>query len=345
MKQSSSTLHRDPGIDLLRSVCMAGVVMVHSVQTVVFACHAAPAEQWNAYLLAMSALRWPVLVFFVLSGVLFSKTISSKDLGHYYRRRMVKLVLPFVFWSLLYCWVRGTSNVTWTTDWNTVLAAASHMHLSMTYYHLWFMYDFILIAMAAPFIMMLKQRIALFGSPWFLAVAGGALFVGQYLYDFGHVGRIPVYVYYFYLGTFIRIRRVRYTWALLLLGIVGIAYNFMATRALIAETGNCDLVMTLMRYSFIQQFPMVLAALFLIGPVRFNDRRTAATVSALGSSCFGIYLAHPFFIWLFRLDKLDAYLARPPLAYGFMVFPLSFIAAQALTLVLKRFRPVAWLVP
>ncbi|WP_272701664.1 acyltransferase [Desulfovibrio sp. Fe33] len=336
---------RDAGLDLLRCVCMSGVVLLHSIQTVVFACGNAPAIYWETHLAVFAALRWPVLIFFLLSGVLFPSTFTIRDIPAYYRRRAWKILPPFLAWSVIFCFIRGTSNVTWETNWDTVAAVLSQVPHKMSYYHLWFMYDFILIILAAPFIIILKNNFRIFDSRAFLLLSGVLLFASQAFVDLGHVGRIPVYVFYFYLGTFMHSFEGKYRYLLLALGVAGFGYNFLSARDIVAATGNCDLVTSTMRYSFIQQLPMVLAAYFIARDVRITRTAFSNAATKIALCGFGIYLSHPLFIWLFRFDKLESYLRLPPLVFGLFVFLVCSLASLALAWLLRTNRHTRWLSP
>jgi len=343
---SDKTLsERDAGIDLLRCVCMCGVVLLHSIQTVVFACGNAPAAYWNTHLAVFSALRWPVLIFFLLSGVLIPKRFTVRDLPAYYRHRAWKILPPFLAWSAIFCFIRGTSNVSWETNWATVAATFSQIPYKMSYYHLWFMYDFILIILAAPFVVLLKNRFRIFDSRTFLLLSGILLFASQMFINLGHIGRIPVYVFYFYLGTFMYSFEGRYKYPLLALGVCGFAYNFISARDIVAATGSCGLVTSTMRYSFIQQLPMVLAAYFIAGKIRITNTVLHNAVTKIALCGFGIYLSHPLFIWLFRFDKLESYLRLPPLVFGLFVFIVCSLASLALAWLLQTNRYTRWLSP
>lgn len=336
---------RDVSIDALRTLCQFGVIVLHTTMPVVFSCGNSPQLYWDLHLAVFAALRWPVLIFFILSGVLFNTKLPLSKTPAYYWHRAKKILPPFIAWSIVYCFISNSSNTDWVTNWPNVTAAISKIYYKPSYYHMWFLYDFTIIIIVSPFIVALKNTYKIFSSHLFLLLTGAVLFATQIVFDFGHAGRIPVYIYYFYFGTFLPSFKCNYKYLLLFIGIVGIIYNFIAASAIVALTHDCDLVTNPMRYSFIQQLPIVLAVYFIFRDITIKNISVCTAINSVAKCGFGVYLAHPLFIWLFRLNDLNLYLQFPPLVFSLFATVVCFTAALGLSMLIRTNKYTSWLAP
>jgi surface polysaccharide O-acyltransferase-like enzyme len=86
--------------DHLRAVATLAVIVVHVSDAVVAQYGKISNEIWQIGNTANSLSRFCVPVFLMLTGAL----VLAKDypLGVFFKRRMSRVVLPFLFWSLVY---------------------------------------------------------------------------------------------------------------------------------------------------------------------------------------------------------------------------------------------------
>ncbi len=87
-------------LDILRFFAITGVVAIHVNAPILYLYGKTAPNFWAIGNVADSFVRFSVPLFVMLSGALiFSKEYALKD---YFKRRFSKILLPFLFWSLVY---------------------------------------------------------------------------------------------------------------------------------------------------------------------------------------------------------------------------------------------------
>jgi surface polysaccharide O-acyltransferase-like enzyme len=130
--------------DLIRVVAIFLVVVIHVSGQLTNAWGKIPDEQWIIADIYGGIARIAVPLFFMISGYLLLP--RSESLSVFYTKRMPKILIPFVVWSLIYLgWYCGNHPNTCTPSlvWDLLLAQG-------TYYHLWFLYSLISIYLILP---------------------------------------------------------------------------------------------------------------------------------------------------------------------------------------------------
>ena len=129
---------RNISLDLLRIVATLAVVMLHTAKRVWYNIPVSTSG-WYVSNIYLSAVRWAVPVFVMISGALFlTREIDIKKL---YRTNILRMVTAFIFWSLFYAWL-------W---WMEGLDAKEAVKLFIQgNFHLWFLPMIMGIYMALP---------------------------------------------------------------------------------------------------------------------------------------------------------------------------------------------------
>ncbi len=136
-------------VDLIRVVAIYLVVMIHVSGQITNEWSQIPDGQWMIGNLYGSIARISVPLFFMISGALLLP--RSESLKDFYTKRMVKIVIPFLAWSLIYlAWLCGNNSSVCKPDfvWNLLLVQG-------TYYHLWFLYVLISVYLILPILRLL----------------------------------------------------------------------------------------------------------------------------------------------------------------------------------------------
>jgi probable poly-beta-1,6-N-acetyl-D-glucosamine export protein len=97
-----STGTRDTVIDALRTAAILAVILIHtSSRTIESVYMNLPQVSWGLFLNQVS--RFAVPLFFLISGFVLELS-HSDDIGYlsYLKKRISKIVLPYVFWSFVY---------------------------------------------------------------------------------------------------------------------------------------------------------------------------------------------------------------------------------------------------
>ncbi len=133
-----------PWVDLVRVTAMFLVVTIHVSGQLTNVWGQIPDDQWMIANMYGSIARISVPLFFMVSGYLLLP--RSESLGSFYTKRMPKVVIPFVAWSVIYLsWMCGSQPGTCTPD-----SLRPYLLLQRSYFHLWFLYSLISIYFIFP---------------------------------------------------------------------------------------------------------------------------------------------------------------------------------------------------
>src|SRR5215217_2703116 len=140
-----------PWADLIRVVATVLVVVVHVSGQITNAWGKVPDGWWIIADVYGGIARICVPLFFMISGYLLLP--RSENLGVFYRKRILKVLIPFVGWSLIYVWWfcgnhPGTCTPSFIQDLLLVRGA---------YYHLWFLRALLGIYLVLPVLRLMIQ--------------------------------------------------------------------------------------------------------------------------------------------------------------------------------------------
>lgn len=140
------------------------VVVIHVSGQLTDAWGEIPTDQWIIADVYGGIARVAVPLFFMISGYLLLP--RSESLGDFYAKRMMKLLVPFVVWSLIYLgWYCGThpNTCTPTVVWDLVTPPGA-------YYHLWFLYSLLSIYLVLPVLRLMFRPDAEKSILWYLII-------------------------------------------------------------------------------------------------------------------------------------------------------------------------------
>ena len=144
MKDQTQRQETITWVDLIRVLAIFLVVVIHVSGQLTNVWGKIPEEQWIIADIYGGVARVSVPLFFMISGYLLLPRAES--LSVFYAKRMMKILIPFVIWSLIYLgWFCGNHPNTCTPNfaWNLLLTQGA-------YYHLWFLYSLISIYLVLP---------------------------------------------------------------------------------------------------------------------------------------------------------------------------------------------------
>ncbi len=134
--------------DLLRCVAAVAVIAIHVLAPYRNELGVIPFDQWATAVGVNSVTRWAVPVFILITGALMLSDTRPFDAKYYVKRRLGKVLVPFLVWSMFYAYLSG-----WTAqgfDFSTVEEVVSNSPHHATYYHLGFFYYFIPLYFVIP---------------------------------------------------------------------------------------------------------------------------------------------------------------------------------------------------
>jgi surface polysaccharide O-acyltransferase-like enzyme len=142
----------DPWVDLVRSLAVALVILIHCSTTyVTFKPEAGATAGWvfACYLDTFSQAAVPL--FFMISGHLLLR--PGIQVGRFLQRRLNRIFLPLVTWSAIYILVR----IELQENQISLLSSVRLFYNGEVYFHLWFLYALAGVYLAFPFLSPLTE--------------------------------------------------------------------------------------------------------------------------------------------------------------------------------------------
>ncbi len=325
-------------LHLLRCLASIAVVAIHVAGPFRELWGLIPDSQWLAAIAANSQARWAVPIFMMITGALLLSDPRPFDPEHYVRRRLLRTVIPFAGWSLIYLAIRGVGDDPWQ--------ALLSLNRQPAWYHLWFFYDFIPLYFVIPLLLPLRERLRR-GLILPVLLSWSALT----LWDLLASGSSPVpdlllYSGYLLLGWYLFNRDNRRQLRLwVLAGLLSLAAGFFGSWWLTASGGEYSI--RFMGYKGLNTL-LVAGMLFVVLQTQGNRLRGRIRQLTLFISChsLGIYLLHPLLLIPVRNLENGIY---ELFGHNLVAIPLLTLLVVAgsllLSWLLSRTPLLRWLVP
>ncbi len=332
---------RTAWLDELRLLACLAVVAVHVSGEAYARFGPIPSWEWWLANFMNGSSRAGVPVFAMISGALMNARDS--DPATFYRKKFVRFLPVVVVWTLFY----GTFDVV-AKKLSIMEVVRQFVANGYVYLHLWYLSMYVFLLLLIPYLAKLRFSTQCGRRDWLILVGLGVSFSGlEWSLEMvkqvwgitsGQWTRTFLqFIPYVMLGSLLSnsgsgvSRRV----SGLALGtalVMSWAANFLSCRYL----GIVNDALPLSNSS-----PLVLAvavAVFLFAKSRGEkSANSPAWLALLGQCSLGIYLLHPFFIWLFR--RLCRGTEVDLLSGGWMVVTMILVFAVSLgcTMMLRKF--------
>jgi len=285
-----------PWIDNSRILAIFAVIVVHVGAKVVDE-NTIGSEYWWYGNIFESLARWCVPVFVMISGALLLDPNKKEDLLTFYRKRLHRIFIPFLFWSVIYLyWVFFKADMVGIEINATDLL--KRILSGVPYYHMWFLSMILCLYIFTPFlrkivILSVQQEMRMLVIAMFLFAVVNS-FYGVY----SHHGEGLViywflsYLPYFFLGYLIRMDDTCPSIYILLIVFI---LSVMATLL-----GSYFFsIKYFYNYLSLTVIPMSISLMYLLKIWKFPiiNKKTAKKLSLL---TLGIYLVHPLIIEIFE---------------------------------------------
>lgn len=323
--------------DLIRVLAIYLVVVIHTSGQLTGAWGQIPQLDWIIGDIYGGIARVGVPLFFMLSGYLLLPRAES--LGAFYRKRVLKIVIPFVVWSTIYISISCVQQPgLCTPDY-----LRPFLLLNRSYFHLWFLYTLLGIYIIMPVLRLLVRP----GAEKMLWYAIGLWILFQ------PVRTLMDTFLHFYLNinSQLAIGFLPYFFLGYLLGEVKLSRRWlMAAAALFAVGSGITIVGTYILTRNAGQFRGYFYDYITIGVVlatagaflllrRLSDvpllssERAHRFLRYVAGGTFGTYLVHVMFLWgldwLHINTLMGSALWTVPLV-ATLVFALAFLATRLL---------------
>ncbi|WP_038185492.1 acyltransferase [Vibrio rhizosphaerae] len=325
--------------DLLRSLAALFVVGIHVLGPFRHQFDVIPFDHWVVAAGLNGISRWAVPVFIMVSGALLIGDARPFDGKYYLQRRVLKVVIPFLVWSVFYAYLSG-----WDTrgfDWNTVKTRLFDMPYEATYYHLGFFYYFIPLYALIPIFHWAVRRYEWFTQGYLLLWLCSAV---AYLFYWDGFWSATLWLYsgYLLLGYYLS-REAVHVWLWALLGILGLAVTVYMVIHLSVDAGEYTVKRWL---SYKTLNTIVIAGMVFVLCRHWGDRLSPAfqAVTRFTSRySLGIYILHPLVLWPMHHFVLN--FSGHPLWVIPLWIIMSYVGALMMSWACARFRLTRWLLP
>lgn len=142
-------------LDILRCAATYMVIALHCVSGYIQAPSLYGTRSWWACLAVNSVARAGVPLFFMISGFLNLSDQRSLEIGGFYRRRLKRVLIPFLFWDAVYFLIGCYSGQTRAS----LGRFLSELLVQGSKYHLWFVYEMAAIYLLTPFLKRLVDQL------------------------------------------------------------------------------------------------------------------------------------------------------------------------------------------
>ncbi|SEP54856.1 acyltransferase [Flavobacterium urocaniciphilum] len=324
MIKSKNDSRNNYGISLLRVLATLSVIFIHVSAPIVVEFGKISNFNWNVANFYDSISRYAVPVFFMISGsLLLGKEFEIKD---FLKKRLGKIIPPFLFWSLLYC-------LTNRYIFNHKTFNISKIVRDVFYgseYHLWFVFALIGVYLIAPifqkWIHFSKQNdIKYFLIIWiltlFLTIPGVAIYFPKidFTYFSGFIG-------YFILGYYLKIYVKCQNWFSFLLILIGLSVTIFGTYFMTNK--NNEFYYYFYEYLSLNTLMVCIGIFMIFKKIDNINDKFKPIISKLNDCSFGIYLIHPLVLSVFTIFGFNNYFVNPIidiLIVSLACFSVSFI--------------------
>jgi surface polysaccharide O-acyltransferase-like enzyme len=329
--------------DLLRCVAAVAVIAIHVLAPYRHEFGVIPFGEWATAVGVNSVTRWAVPVFILITGALMLSDKRPFDAKYYVKRRLGKVLVPFLIWSLFYALLSGLTRSGYDASVTQQVLADSPSHA--TYYHLGFFYYFIPLYFVIPFFQLVVKRYgasALYGfvavwlatslmyllkidGPWShqLWLYSGYLPLGYLLYQ-----RVPLSKGYVALFT--------------LLGAAALA----TTAYMVIHNSQLAGEYTVGRWLSYKTLNVILAASMIFMLCRYFgeglSEQANKVIGFISQHSLGIYILHPIFLW--PMKEFGWYQGHPAWVIPLWIV-LSGSGALMMSWWLSKSAKTRWLLP
>jgi surface polysaccharide O-acyltransferase-like enzyme len=321
-------------INNLRLIALLAVIVLHTAAIPLGLYGKIPLNNWLAADFYNALVRFAVPVFIMITGSLLLH--REYELGDFMKKRLSRVVAPFLFWSLIYvAYSWYIEEITFTNDAWANIKQVLHQLKYGSSYHLWYVYMLIGLYFFIPVIGKFVRNAAKREIEYFLLVWLAVMFIAQpYLNRFDpHVDLhyFAGYAGYLVLGHYLTFnvtnrKYLRRSMFILFVAVVGIIT--IGTYLLYKYNTNLTLF-----FEPLNPFIVLLASsVFLMG--RLGKPRPPTFITrAKNFACrynFAIYVSHALVLYL--LD--DIFGISYKLCNPFISIPVTALICFVLSLLL-----------
>lgn len=343
MKFSEAVLqHKEQNINWinnLRLIAMFAVIVLHTASPLLFAYKGTPLQNWLVGDIYNALVRFSVPVFVMITGALLLH--REYELGGFLKKRIGRLILPFIFWSLVYIGYKlYNEEIAFNGNIGADLKLVLQQLQTGSFYHLWYVYLLIGLYLFIPVLGKFvrnatEKELLYFLSIWFLAM----LLSTPYLSVFNtavDLHNFTGYIGYLVLGHYLTYKRFKLRALPVIAGLLFIGFVVLISWGTYYLQVK-DHELSTFFYEPIGPFIVILSVCaFLIAKytvIKLNPAIRRIFDNA-GKYTLGIYLSHALILTLLELADINYTLFTPILSIplvALLCFLLSWLLIYAMS--------------
>ncbi|HBN74946.1 MAG TPA: hypothetical protein DD473_03810 [Planctomycetaceae bacterium] len=285
-------------LDNSRILAIYAVVVLHVAAGVVTG-NEIGSEYWWIGNIYNSLVRWCVPVFVMISGALMLHTSKKEDLTVFYKKRLSRVLIPIIVWSLFYSgWAVLKASIKGEKIY--LVDLLNRVLDGMPHYHMWFLYMILILYLFTPFLrpivacfsrrdlsvlVVFTFLMAAINYAYIMVVSAEprpSLFINWFL----------LYLPYYFLGHLIREDDVPRSTVLLWLTFVVSSLVTSVGCYLVSIRNGLDSGLYFYGYLSVSVIPMSISAMYLLKKLN-APIINSEFIRKMSALTLGVYLIHP----------------------------------------------------
>lgn len=300
----------------LRFLATIGVIILHVSGQILIQYGTVSNFVWGVGNFYDSAVRFCVPVFVMLTGALLLP--KKYELGEFLRKRFLRIVLPFLFWSMVYILFALNTKLIQNQNITTLEIITWGLNLlrlgSST--HLWYIYMIIGIYLITPIISKWIQNCKENEIVYFLIIWLFALIMNQPILEKYNtevdLSYFADFIGYLVLGYYLSVKTFKYSKSVIaitaiLFVVTGISVTIAGTYFLTSDDGKFNEYF----YGYMTLNTLIVSIGIFLFFKYFNTTKSLKVIDFLSKYSYGIYLVHVLVLFYLSKYGIDYSLMNP----------------------------------
>lgn len=332
-------------LDSLRTFATFGVILIHISSSIINISFNKSMENWWVGNFLMSATRFAVPMFLLLSGA--TMLGREYDLKEFYRKRLMRVVVPFLFWIIVYFFFRYFTLHTKTppVGFSQITSWAGKLFISEgVSKHFWYIYMIVFIYLFVPLLTKITKVVPLKYFPfllivWFLLASYCTRFpANMYLFtDLGRIAKYFLYMGYLFAGWYLTYhistnKKVKISAFIVFLSTIIYAMFTVYFKSVGTEHTDQS-IYNYMSYNTIIQ---AVSLFILIKGTSVKNKMLDFLNKEISGYSFGIYLVHIMIIGILADHGIFWTMANPLVSIP-LIFSIVLIISYGIIYALRKF--------
>ncbi|MEG1834488.1 MAG: acyltransferase [Oscillospiraceae bacterium] len=303
----ATTTNRNLYWQNVRGICIIAVILIHCTTGLSYIESGLTSFNSIYYIIMRNIINFPVPIFIFLSGFFTNIDLAKNDVKSYYKKKLLRLFVPFVIWTTFYNAYWMVTNILKNEPINVIAMIKAYFFGTS---HLYFIVLLLWLILVTPIIVKclnskLKSSIVFSITTVFLIVS--------YIMQLGLQKKIPhleisfIYIGFYYLGMYCKDKKIDFkkyfnkNTSIIFL-IFAFVINLSETIILLKIKADIGFAFDQMTIGgFLYGFSIIVYLL-----VNQKDKSKSSLLTYIGDNSFGIYFVHIF--WLAVITNIYKFL-------------------------------------